>query len=331
MQTTTHPEHIQRQFGQLEAERRSREQRILTQEDRAAQVKDGEILQKASDYTSEIIFKALADLQARFGQSIEGISKSMDDEVAKLDHLERAVEVQQRQLKALNDIRVAAEMLNIGEQEHTLAIQALDDQLANHQKQLDEERREHSQTLARQRQAFDEEQQKRAEQKAKQRTLEEEQYSYERQSRLASEQDQFKAQERSIKKTLEDQGLEKQKDWDRRRGLLAKEADKYREYQQIVAERETKLDDAKKKAREAGVKEVMDDAKADAELYAKEVEASKKALETKLQLIKNTNEQRRQRIEALNNQLQEASKEARSLALTAVTTAGGVRDGRVGA
>lgn len=76
----------------------------------------------------------------------------------------------------------------------------------------------------------------------------------------------------------------------------------------------TEIEEAVKKAREEAIRDINQDAKVKADLFEKELQASKQSYELKIQSLEQAIAKRAEQIESLSSQLQIALKQAQDLA-----------------
>ena len=309
-------------FKKLQADHKEAEARIKTKEDLSAIQAEKELVQKASAYNSESIFQALAKLQTTFGQSVEELTKEMDTEAEKLISIREAIRTENQHLKTLQDIRVAAEALNILQQEHQHAVDTVEKE---YQQRFDDLETE----AARQRDAWDKSKQDYESSQAKQqaalereRQSEEEDYTYGLDRQQTENSDDYEKRKRVLEYELEEETRTREKDWAEREKYLEEHQKEFDENKVQVEAMPDKIDEAVKKAREEGIRETAKDEEHKAQLQDKEAEASKKTLELKIESLNKTVELQAVQVAALTEKLQAALDQVQELAMTAVTSAG---------
>ncbi|MEP0868606.1 hypothetical protein NDA01_02200 [Trichocoleus desertorum AS-A10] len=88
-------------------------------------------------------------------------------------------------------------------------------------------------------------------------------------------------------------------------------------YRQKAESFPTELEEAIKKSREEGIREVKQDAKVKADLFEKEWEATKQSYELQIQSLEAKSQRQTEQITEISNQLQAAMRQAQDLAMRA--------------
>ena len=78
------------------------ERRVATREAQARKEAGREIVEAASAYTVERLVKDLAEVQLRFGRSVETLSDTLAEETARLDQIRQATEIETRRIAELH-------------------------------------------------------------------------------------------------------------------------------------------------------------------------------------------------------------------------------------
>jgi DNA repair exonuclease SbcCD ATPase subunit len=316
------PQTIVKSFEKLRTDYQQIDSKIATKQDIAARQRDKEIVEQASSYTSESIFQSLAQLQTTFGQSTEKLAKDMTTEVEKLAQISRAIQVENQRFTDLQNIQIAAEALNILQQEHKKAVQnlqedyqqkhdALEKEIAK-QREMWEKRREDNENL----------QKKQEKEIEKKRSLEEEDYDYGLKRQQTEDTDSYDKRKRALDRQLEEENRIKEKDWQERQAFLEKNQAKFEEYKAKVETIPKDISEAMNKAREEAIKDTYRDEENKAKLLEKEREAKRKAFELKIESLNKTIDEQKARIAHYSSQLQAASQQVQQLAVTAVSSGG---------
>ena len=316
------PQAILRAFKKLQADHAQQDARIATKEDISAIQEEKEIVSQAAGYTSESIFQSLSKLQTVFGQSAASLIKEMKIEAEKLTCIRKAIQIENQLLKTLNDTQIAAESLNILQQEHTQAIESLEER---YQQKFDDLGTE----ITRQKEAWDSETQVYQSIQAKQeaalereRQQEEEGYDYDSLRRHTEEADEYEKRKHILEYELDEENRKKEKDWEKREQYLQEHQARFDECKADVEAMPAKIEEAVKKARENAIRDTAKGEAHKAQLSEKEAEARKNTFELKIEFLNKTAEHQTARIAGLSEKLKQALAQVQQLALTAVTSAG---------
>lgn len=315
------PQTILRAFDKLRVDHKRLEAQVATKELLAARQKDKELVKQASAYTAESIFQSLAKLQFAFGQSVTDLSKTMTIEVDKLAQIQRACQVENQRLETLHNIQIAAEALNILQQEHQKVLQTLEEDQRQKHEALEKD-------ITKQREVWQKQQQEYEKAKAKQQVLldktrhsEEEEYLYKFKRQRTEEADGYEQRKRAVDRELAEECQKREKNWSERDSYLTKHQTQFDEYKVKVENIPKDIDEAMKKAREEAIKDTYREEETKAKLVDKEMEGKRKAFDLRIESLTKTIEQQKVQIAQLTEQLQAASKQAQQLAMTAVSSA----------
>jgi len=324
MINTSHaePQSILKAFEKLRADYQLESAKIATKQDLAARQKDKEIVEQVSTYTADSIFQDLAKLQSIFGQSIDGLSKDMTSEVEKFAQIRRAIWVENQHLTTLQNIQIAAEALNILQQEHQKVLQSLEENYQQKHDTLEAEMIKQQELWKKQQQDYGNATNKQHSLLEKNRQSDEDEFDYKLKWQHTEENDEYEKRHRTLERQLAEEERRKQKDWQERESFLEKHQTQFDEYKTKVESIPKEIDAAVKKFREVAIKEAYKDEENKAKLLEKEREAKCKAFDLKTESLNKTVEEQKVLIAQLTEQLQAASQQMQQLAMTAVSSAG---------
>jgi len=292
--THSEPISILKTFEKLRADYQLESAKIATKQDIATRQKDKEIVEQASTYTADSIFQDLAKLQSIFGQSVDGLVKDMTTEVEKLAQIRRAILVENQHLTSLQNTQVAAEALNILQQEHQKELQSLGEDYQKKHDALEVEMTSQREIWQKQQQDHEKAKTKQHAQLDKNRQFDEEDFDYKLKWQHTEDSDDYEKHHRALERQLAE------------------------EVESIPKE----VEEAVKKSREAAIKEAYKDEENKAKLLEKEREAKRKAFELKTESLNKIADEQKLRIAQLSEQLQVASQQMQQLSMTAVSSAG---------
>jgi hypothetical protein len=304
-------------FQQILADRKKLESKIATKQEEAEKAKNQEILEAASAYTVDSIVKGLADLQLEFGSIVNALSEKLAKENAKLDELNRAIEVETQRLKELQQIRIVADTLDILTQEHQEKLKTLEQDTASKREMLEKEVAQRRKEWQKEQAEYEEALKAYNELLAKQRSLEAEEYQYKLENARKINANEYESIKRNQEREIEEFTENKDKNWAEREKVLTQNQSLFAEYQQKIMAFPNELEEAVKKTREEAIKDTNQKAKIEADLFEKEWESSKQSYELKIQSLEETIKKQTEQIEGISAQLQTALKQAQDLAMRA--------------
>ena len=319
---TANKDHILKAFQQLLSERTPVAPKIATKQETARRKEDQKVVERASTYTVESIVKGLADLQLNFGRAVDSLAGQLTVEAPKLEELRRAMRVETQHLEELRNIRIAADALDILIQEHQAKTKAFEEKAQPESQSLDREIAEKKHAWQKDQQAYEAALKERQELLKKERAQDETDYQYELERKRKVEADDYANRKAALERRIAEEDGKRGEDWAEREKILAEQQETLQKYKAPVASFPLELEEAVRKAREEAIQEVYEEAKVQAELLGKEIEANKTISELQIASLKETIENQNKQIEQLSAQLQMASKQAQDLAVKAVEGTG---------
>ena len=319
---TSQKDRILQAFQQLLATHKQFKSRVATKQEVAEREAERTIVEKASTYTVENIVKGLADLQLSFGNAVDSLTAQLAVEAPKLEELRQAIQIETRYLEELQQIRTAADALDILMQEHEEKTHAFTEQSQQEQQTLDQEITAAKQAWRQEQEEFDATLQERQAFLKKEREQEEADYQYDLVRQRKIEADEFSSRKAAIEQQIAQESAKREADWTEREKVLAEQQEMIPKYRVFVEAFPQELADAFQKAREEAIAQVGDEANIQEELFEKEQQANKNFAEQKIASLKETIEQQTVQIEHLSAQLHAAQKHVQDLAVRAVESTG---------
>lgn len=309
--------HIIETFQQILRERQKVASKVATKEEEAEKEQNIRVLEAASQYTADSIVRELADLQLDFGSVITKVSTKLTVETSKLDELKRAIEVETQHLQELRDTRVVADSLYILTQEHQENLQVLEDTAKSDRETLEREIAFSRKTWQQQQEEYEVLLLESNELLSRERQRQEEDYRYDTERSRQITNHENEATKLQIERELQAVGTIKEKQWAERERLLAANQALFAENQLKAEAFNNQLDEAVKRSREEGIREVNQEAKVKADLLEKEWESSKQGYELQTQSLEAKIQKQTEQITEITTQLQAAMKQAQDLAMRA--------------
>ncbi|MDS4068778.1 MAG: hypothetical protein RKO24_04075 [Candidatus Competibacter sp.] len=322
MTTATLPDSktLLKQFEALRAEQKQQEARIATREQLDSRERDRTLVRETTAHTPETLFQTLAKLQTTFEETSDRLVRSLATEVKRLADIQRAREVEQSRLIGLNNVRLAAEVLDILRQEHQQALQALEVRYQKQFEQLDKEMSQQRRAWTEEQESHDANRAQQLEASRKKRQQEEEEYAYQLARQHGEEETASDKRRREWERQIADERQIKERDWAVREAELAGRHAELVDYQGRLEHMPGQLLEATQKARDDGFRDTLREEEHKAALLEKERAAKKRTWEFRVEALNRTIADQKAKLADLTEKLQAASTQAQQLAMTAVAT-----------
>jgi hypothetical protein len=307
-------------FQTILAERQKIESRVATKEQEATQQADQRILETVSQYTQDGIVRGLADLQLEFGGIVSGLTARLITENQKLAELQRAIAVETEHLQELQQTRTVADALHILTQEHQEKLASLEKQHESEIETLEKAIAEARKLWQQEQEEFEAAQLESETRLQEERDRQEADHAYEIEQARKIAADEYAEKNRQQEYELQQSGENHQKQWTEREQVLTTNQTQLQEYQRKVEAFPAELDEAVKKAREEGIRDVNQDAKVKADLLEREWQGTKQGYDFQIISLEAKIQKQTEQITELSTQLQAAMRQAQELAMRAFET-----------
>ena len=291
--------------------------KIETREQIAEREKNEALLTKVADYTVDNIVNRMAQVQLDFSNLTTEISDRLETESEVLVELKKAIQVEREKLEQLRKVRLVADALYILRQEHEEKIKILENQISEAQNQIQEQQTKNRKVWAKEQAEFESLIVESAQLLHRQREQKQSDYEYQLEVERKQEMDEYEESKRLQARELRLVNQEKNKGWQEREAILAKQESEFRQNQAKIATFEEQIKTEVNKARGEAIKDANRDAEVKANLVEKEWEASKQGLEFKIQSLEAKIQEQNQEIASIMAQLENATQQAQNLALRA--------------
>lgn len=308
---------ILEKFQQILAEQQQIASKVATKEEEAEKEKSQRVLEAVSQYTTDSIVRGLADLQLDFASVVNELSIKLTTETSKLYEFKRAIEAETQHLQELQKTRVVADALHVLTQEHQENLRVLEHTAASDRETLEKEITEARKTWQQEQEEQEVLLTESNELLSRERQRQEDDYQYETERSRKIAADQYEETKRQRERELQEALLAKEKQWLEREHLLADNQALFAEYQRKAAAFPSELEEAVKKAREEGIRDVNQEAKVKADLFEREWQSSKQGYELQIQSLEAKIQKQIEQTTELSTQLQTAMRQAQELAMRA--------------
>lgn len=311
-------EELLKDFQVLLLEQKNSLARIATKEEIAQKETHKELVELASQHSSDNIIKGLANLQLDFDASVEGLADTLKAELEKLSQLKIAFEVETTHLQEVQNTKITADALYILKKEQEAIEREFLEEKESKIKTLEEE-------ISKRKEAWEKEQteheifvKERSENLVREREKELADYAYNLERDHKIEQDEYEERKKILSRELSETDKTKNKDWNRRTKELNTQKEDFDKYKEAVDGFEAKLEEETKKAKNKAIQEANKEAKNKAELLQKEFEGQTQVYELQIQTLEASIEKNNTDIEKLSVELKDALAQVQSLSVKAL-------------
>lgn len=272
----------------------------------------------SGDVSIADIIEALGGLSTNFSDATRTLQQKLTTEAVSLDELREAIAGHINHLKELHGIEATDETLdellkgysetsNAGEEELRSKKSEFRSELDEKRSAWKKEQDEHSGAVKEARDLL---------KKSRQREVSE--YEYEQSQAHASEQDKRAQAEKAFVAELATMREAKQNNWREREAAVAERETEFTEFKAQKTEHEAELAAAEKQVADEGTFVARRQAKAAADLQAKENDGKRRVSELQIASLEATIKKQAAQVEALSRQLSTALKQAQDLAVKAI-------------
>jgi len=278
--------------------------------------------ESSASFTYEAIINDIAVLKIDVGKMVTVLLEKLEEKVCLLGQIEKSIEIKQRELKELFDIKNTGGVLAQLKEEHERRIKAFEEDLAVRKeelwKEINEKRVEWEREAKRHEAAIrerDEEEQRRRE-----RDRESSDYAFQREQQLLR--DQLEDEKERVRKELESMRRKAEVDLLRRERMVSeqeKELEALREKVRFFPgelERQTAEAVARREAELRNMEEMR------VEFLSREFDVERKALRVRCDELEKRVQEQEERIERLMEQQESAYRKVEDIALRAIEKGG---------
>jgi len=284
-----------------------------------------EVVEKVSAYTVESIVKDLADLHLHVGKALSEVSEELVGEANKLKEIKQAIEIEKANLEELHDIQLSADTLSSLVQEHEEKRQAFETEIKDREEKFSLEMEQQRTAWIREEDEHEQARKERDAELKKLRQREEEEYKYNLAVQRKKEKDVYEEEKKALMANLEEIRTKQEKELAEREAAIAEKEKQFFELAKKVELFPAELSKAVKEAENAAYKKVSEDAKIQAQLVAKEVDAESRVAELKIKTLETTAKEQEKRLQRFMEELTEANEKVQNIAVKAIEGASGAR------
>lgn len=276
--------------------------------------------QQKMDY----ILEGLTGLQLNFGGAVSDLSEKLTLEAFKLQEARQGVASEVQQLETLHGLQVTEGSLDALIQQYGESFKTFNEELSQRREAIEQESIQAKKVWANEQEEHRKLIKERNEtlNKTRQRDVKEYTYDLSLQRKLAK--DEYEQEKKALYQELEEFQQAQQKQWISRENAIAEREKQFEDLRVKVEAFPKDLEAALKRAKEEGKGIAHHQAKVKADLYAKDVEGSKRFYELRVLSLQETLQNQEARIQNLSKQLDFALKQVQDLAVKAIEGASNV-------
>jgi len=285
---------------------------------RLEEKKEKEAVVAADSLSLEGIGREIGNLKAELGRMLAQLSNKLEEEIAKYENVQKAVEVKTRELKEIYEIEKTASsvmaLLEVQRQkreqleaETAAEKAALEQEIASRREEWD---REVKQREAELREAAA------AEKKRREREAEEYRYNFEREQKLTREK--FEDEKARAERESQRQRAEKERELALREQQLAERENDLESLRKRIEAFPPELEEAVSRAAGESAEQKKKEFEHQNELLTREFAGEKNVLLTRIEALEKTLKEQSQQIGKLSSQLDKAYAQVQDIAVKAV-------------
>jgi hypothetical protein len=282
-------------------------------------------VEKASSYSVENIVKSLAEINLHINNSLNDLSEKLKLESSKLSELKRAIEIEEKHLEEVRDIKIAADTLSLLIQEYETRKKEFEQEASEREKNFELQVKQKRDEWEKEQAVHESMVKERNEKIFTERKRESEEYEYNLTLARKKDKDAYEQKRASLERELEEKRISYEKEFSQREAYLSERESELEDLRNRVTAFDSLKEEAVRKAEESSTKEAEHRAKVKMDLFVKEKEGEIKLLEQKNSNLKELVEKQALQIEELSRQLADANNQVLSIATKAIEGASGAK------
>lgn len=297
----------------------------LDRQEEGKKEKEGRIVKDASQNSTEKIVKGLAEIKLEIGNSLDTLEERLISEFKKLTELQQAIEIEQKDLENIHEIKVCADGL-------AALLQAQKEKRLQFEREMEEKKNIFETEMAQKRLQWKKEQDdfelSRKEKDLrlkKEREREEEEYTYALQLKRKKDNDSYEAKRSALEKELNEKRATVERELSDREAFLSSKEKELEDLKAQVAEFPKQLEKAIKDTEKSVMEKLEFTYKHQAELAAKEIEGERKLNKQLISALEAKIKEQDEYISQLTQKADQAGKQVQNIAIKAIEGASSQR------
>jgi hypothetical protein len=298
--------------------KRLQEQKPVDRQAEKEKVEKKAIVETAAQNSVEKIVKGLADLQLAMTKSLDDMEAQLLSEFKKLHGIRQAIEIEQKNLEEIHEIRVNADSLAallLAQKEQKQACEA---EMAQKRAEFEAEVAQKRLQWKKEQDDYERVKKEREEETKKARQREEEEYTYTLQLQRKKDQDIYAARKEALEKELEEKRQALEKSWSEREAVLSTRENELADLKARVEAFPVALDKAVSETEKNVTERLRFIHKHEAEMLAKETEGERKLSQQIIASLDAKIKEQEEQLRQLTQKANEAGLQVQSIAIKAI-------------
>ena len=302
-----------------------KEERPFDRKEERKRDEEKKIIKAASENSVEKIVKGLAEIKLEIGTALDTLEERLIKEFKKLTELQQVIEVEQKELEEIHEIKVNADSL-------AALLKAQKEKGSQFDKEMEEKREAFESEMVQKRLQWKKEQEdydlskKERDMKVKkEREREEEEYNYALQLKRKKDNDVYEARKAALEKELKEKKDAVEKELSEREALVTARESELNELKARVAEFPAQIEKAIKETEKSVIERLEFKYKHEAELATKEIEGERKLNKQVVSALEAKIKEQDAYIRQLNQKTDQAGQQVQTIAIKAIEGASSQR------
>ena len=277
-----------------------------------------EVIEVAGSLSSEGVVKGIGSLKLDMGKMLTEISDKLEDEVNKLNSIQKAIAIKEDELKELYEIEKSAATLAALIEAQNRKRQEYESEMAVMKENLMREIERTRSEWEKEEEQYEMEikEQNAAEKKKREREKEEFQYAFKREQQLSK--DEFEHEKAKLEREIQLKREQMEKDLAEREKAINEKEEEMNELRKNVSAFPKELETAINKAVKETTERITAEAKNKEQLLNKEFEGERGVLTTRIESLEKTVEVQAEQISKFSGQLEKSYQKVEDIAVKAI-------------
>jgi len=290
----------------------------LKPEQRIEEKRAKEVIEAASSLSSEGVVKGIGSLKLDISRTLTQISDKLEDEVNRLNGIQKAIDIKEEEIKELYEIEKSAATLAALIEAQNRKRQEFEFEMAVKKDDLMREIEKTRAEWEKEKEKYETEtkEQNSAEKKKREREKEEFQYNFKREQQLLK--DEFEDEKAKLERNIQLKREQAEKELAEREKVISEKEEELNELRQKVSAFPKELETAVNKAVKEVTEKITAEAKNREQLMNKEFEGERRVLSTRIESLEKTVKGQSEQIAKLSAQLEKSYQKVEDIAVKAI-------------
>ena len=290
----------------------------LKPEQKVEEKRAKEVLEVASSLSSEGVVKGISSLKLDMSKMLTQISDKLEDEVTKLNGIQKAIDIKEEELKELFEIEKSAATLAALIEAQNQKRQEYESEMVQRKEDLTQEIEETRTEWETEKEKYEMEtkEQNSVEKKKREREKEEFQYTFKREQQLLK--DEFEDEKAKLEREIQLKREQMEKELTERETAISEKEGELNELRQKVGASPKELETVVNKAVKETAERITIEATNKEQLLNKEFEGERRVLTTRIESLEKTVKEQTEQISKLSGQLEKSYQKVEDIAVKAI-------------